>query len=93
MYWLVPSVPKTIQNKIDRERYIDQRERWASKERDDTFKDVAMAAQAAGKLNQIINNTHSDTNTELVRRPNGRYAVRKPNGVLNTNTRIAPQEE
>ncbi|CAF0946662.1 unnamed protein product [Adineta ricciae] len=92
MYWLVPSVPKTIQNKIDRERYIDQRERWASKERDDTFKDVAMAAQAAGKLNHIINNDHNDT-TELIRRPNGRYVARKPKGILNMSTRITPENE
>jgi cytochrome c oxidase assembly factor CtaG len=50
MQWLVPDVPKTIQNKIDHERYIDQRERWASKESEDHFKDAVIASEAISKL-------------------------------------------
>jgi hypothetical protein len=56
MQWLVPDVPKTIQNKIDHERYIDQRERWASKTTVDHFKDAAIASEAL---------------TKIMKRPNG----------------------
>jgi len=48
--WLVPDVPKTIQNKIDHERYIDQRERWASKTNEDHFKNAIIASEALSKL-------------------------------------------
>jgi len=50
MQWLVPDVPKTIQNKIDHERYIDQRERWASKTTEDHFKDAVIASEALSKM-------------------------------------------
>ncbi|CAF3392764.1 unnamed protein product [Rotaria sp. Silwood1] len=38
MQWLVPDVPKSIQDKIAHERYIDQRERWASNKREENIK-------------------------------------------------------
>src|ERR1700722_19082509 len=50
MEWLVPDVPKTIQNKIDHERYIDQRERWASKTTEDHFKHAVIASEALSKI-------------------------------------------
>ena len=50
MQWLVPDVPKVIQDKIDHERYIDQRERWSSKKSDDPFKDAVIASDALSKL-------------------------------------------
>ena len=50
MQWLVPDVPRTIQDKIDHERYIDQRERWSSKRSEDTFKDAVIATEAVSKI-------------------------------------------
>jgi len=35
--WLVPDVPKKIQNKVDHERFIDQRERWTSRTNEKKF--------------------------------------------------------
>jgi hypothetical protein len=61
MQWLVPDVPKTIQNKIDHERYIDQRERWASKTTENHFKDAAIASEALVKI---------------MKRPNGNIKAR-----------------
>ena len=31
LQWALPNVPRSVQEKIDDERYIDQQERWASK--------------------------------------------------------------
>ncbi|CAF1193623.1 unnamed protein product [Rotaria sordida] len=50
MQWLVPDVPKKIQNNIDHERYIDQRERWASKTTEAHFKDAITASEALSKI-------------------------------------------
>ena len=50
MQWLVSDVPKVIQDKIDHERYIDQRERWSSKKSDDLFKDAVIASDAVSKI-------------------------------------------
>ncbi len=55
MQWLVPDVPKTIQNKIDHERFIDQRERWTSKQSEDHFKDAVIASEALFKMMQRSN--------------------------------------
>jgi hypothetical protein len=50
MQCLVPDVPKTIQNKIDHERYIDQQERWASKTTENHFKDAVIASEALSRM-------------------------------------------
>jgi hypothetical protein len=67
--WLVPDVPKTIQNKIDHERYIDQRERWASKASEDHFKDAIIASEALSKMmnrsNGIIKMPINEMSTTL----------------------------
>ena len=55
MQWLVPDVPQTIQNKIDHERFIDQRERWTSKQSEDHFKDAAIVSEALSKIIQRTN--------------------------------------
>ena len=55
MQWLVPDVPKFIQNKIDHERYIDQRERWASKVTEDHLREAAVAAEAVNRLLKLPN--------------------------------------
>ncbi|CAF4427019.1 unnamed protein product [Adineta steineri] len=62
MNWLVPDVPKTIQNKIDHERYIDQRERWTTHETtDEKFKQAAVASEAISKMRRPSNNLPSST--------------------------------
>lgn len=48
--WLVPDVPKTIQDKIDHERFIDQLERWASKKTENHFKDTAVSSESLSKI-------------------------------------------
>ncbi len=55
MQWLVPDVPKTIQNKIDHERYIDQRERWTSKTSENHFRDAVIASEVLSKIMQCSN--------------------------------------
>jgi hypothetical protein len=55
MEWLVPDIPKTIQNKIDHERYIDQRERWASKATEDHIKDAVVISEALTKMMRHAN--------------------------------------
>ena len=50
MEWLVPDVPKNIKNKIDHERYIDQRERWASKTPDEQLTTAAATITAISKF-------------------------------------------
>lgn len=50
MEWLVPDVPREIRNKIDHERYIDQRERWASKTTEDHLKSVVISSEALARI-------------------------------------------
>ncbi|CAF4830476.1 unnamed protein product [Rotaria sp. Silwood1] len=57
MEWLVPDIPKKIQNKIDHERYIDQRERWASKQTEDHFKDAIISSEILSKIITPSNGT------------------------------------
>ena len=59
MQWLVPDVPRTIQNKIDHERYIDQRERWASKTTADHLKTAVISSEAISKMIKRVNGNHS----------------------------------
>ncbi len=62
MQWLVPDVPKSIKNQIDHERYIDQRERWASKLTEDHLQDAAIASEALTKILTLPNgNTKAST--------------------------------
>lgn len=57
MQWLVPDVPRFIQNKIDHERYIDQRERWASKATEDHLRDAACLTKSVTHMLQITGRT------------------------------------
>ncbi len=52
MQWLVPDVPKKIQDKINHERYIDQRERWASQTNEEKFNHAVTASAAISKMVQ-----------------------------------------
>jgi hypothetical protein len=68
MQWLVPDIPKTIQNKIDHERYIDQRERWGSKATEDHIKDAVAISEALTKMMRHANEmtNHSGNEKEQV---------------------------
>ncbi|CAF1416043.1 unnamed protein product [Adineta steineri] len=50
MNWLVPDVPKTIQNKIDHKRYIDQRERCTHETTDEKSEQNAVASEAISRI-------------------------------------------
>lgn len=63
MEWLVPDVPRKIQDKINHERYIDQRERWSTRTTEHNFKDAMIASEAIAKMNQLPNG-HSVTPTK-----------------------------
>lgn len=43
-------VPEDIQNKIDRERFIDQTERWAIHKKRNNYRETLVASQAIVKL-------------------------------------------
>ncbi|CAF1156581.1 unnamed protein product [Adineta ricciae] len=78
MQWLVPDVPKYIQNKIDHERYIDQRERWSSKFTEDNLKEAMVALEASTKMMKLPrrNSTSSNNETnENTTRPRSREKV------------------
>ena len=62
MQWLVPDVPKKIQNKIDHERYIDQRERWMSKSAEEHVETSLLSTIAVAKMMQ--NSTRDDLDTK-----------------------------
>ncbi|CAF0770722.1 unnamed protein product [Adineta steineri] len=81
MDWLVPDVPKSIQNKINHERYIDQRERWASKSSENHLKH---AVEESDKLrgefkipNAIAEILVNETDTNLNHRPRSKGKIRK----------------
>src|SRR5690348_5638753 len=54
--WLIADVPEKIQNKIDHEHFIDQRERWASRTNKENFQDAIIASEAVSKMINIPNN-------------------------------------
>ncbi len=107
MQWLVPDVPRKIQNKIDHERYIDQHERWASETNKDHFKDVAIATDAMMRMFNAPNrNTQSPTIKTDHKSPtiktNGKSPTIKTNGKSptpvwikrkQTGVRISPQDK
>ncbi len=43
--WFIPDVPKDVQEKIKHERFIDQRERWASKSTQIRLKSAVQSSQ------------------------------------------------
>ena len=47
--WLIPDVPQSVKERIERERYIDQQGRWANKSLA-TFGSAARTVEAAFKL-------------------------------------------
>ncbi|CAF0816209.1 unnamed protein product [Adineta steineri] len=81
MDWLVPDVPKSIQNKIKHERYIDQRERWASKLSEDHLKHaVEKSDELRGILkisNALSETLVNETDTNLNHRPRSKGKIRK----------------
>lgn len=63
MQWLVPDVPQKIQNNIDHERYIDQRERWASKTTADCLKTAVISSEAISKMMKRANGHYPESTT------------------------------
>ncbi|CAF0770703.1 unnamed protein product [Adineta steineri] len=80
MDWLVPDVPKSIQNKINHERYIDQRERWASKLSEDHLKhavEISDGLRGEFKIpNAIAEILVNETDTNLNHRPRSKGKIR-----------------
>lgn len=91
MQWLVPDVPKEVQDKIDHERYIDQRERWASRGNEDKFQGAAIASRAAAKMNQMKKKSAvSPTRSMKESSPQGRESVPGKRSLI--KVRISPQD-
>ncbi|CAF2781671.1 unnamed protein product [Rotaria sp. Silwood2] len=65
MQWLVPDVPKTIQDKIAHEHYIDQRERWASNRREENFEQPDHTSRETSKnIKNLFHLIEYPVNTE-----------------------------
>ncbi|CAF3714176.1 unnamed protein product [Adineta steineri] len=79
--WLVPDVPKTIQNKIDHERYIDQRERWTHETTDEKFKQAAVTSEAISRMFRISTNLPNSTLETKDKPPTQRPVQRKNNRI------------
>lgn len=61
MQWLVPNVPKKIEEKIKHERFIDQMERWTTKDdKSDTDNLKNNTGPAAAALNRMIPSSVKD---------------------------------
>ncbi|UJR10628.1 hypothetical protein I4U23_014825 [Adineta vaga] len=88
MQWLVANVPKNVQNKIDRERFIDQRERWTSGPNGENFKDVAIVSHAVARMANISNN-----NSPSIHKTNEKHITRKRNGKKHIGIRITPEDK
>ena len=69
MEWLVPDVPRSIKNKIDHERYIDQRERWASKTPDEQLPATLAAVAAISKFNKVSSDRNRTLSIRAPKRP------------------------
>ena len=50
MQWLVPDVPKSVQDKIARERFIDQQERWSSRSKPSAFDNANIGMRPIMKM-------------------------------------------
>lgn len=90
--WLVPDVPKKIQNKIDHERFIDQRERWTSRTNEKNFKDAIIASEAISKLIRLPNEQTKSPikhNIKSPIKPNRKSPNRK--GLI--RIRISPEDK
>ncbi len=104
MQWLVPDVPKHIQNKIDHERFIDQRERWASQTNKDNFESAIPASKALAKLAGMPNGnttspnrsntiSSSRSNSKSPNITNTKSPTRQPNRRGHIRIKISPEYE
>ena len=50
LQWAVPNVPRSVQEKIDHERYIDQQERWTSKSEPINVEDASLVVGAVLRM-------------------------------------------
>jgi heme/copper-type cytochrome/quinol oxidase subunit 1 len=86
--WLVPDVPKKIQNKIDHERFIDQRERWASGTSEKNFKHAVIASEAISKMTK-----HENKIIKSPTKSNGKSPTQKSNRRAEFRVRISPKDQ
>jgi hypothetical protein len=84
LQWLVPDVPKKIQDKIDHERYIDQRERWANRTIEQQLSTVVTASEAIVKMNRGRSESARFSTSSPTEHPKRQRSVRM---------RISPDEE
>lgn len=54
MQWLVPDVPKSVQDKITYERFIDQQGRWLNSSKPSEFENANVDARAVGKMEKRL---------------------------------------
>jgi hypothetical protein len=76
MQWLVPDVPKSVQDKIAHERSIDQKERWASKSKASPLDQAHPAVQALMKMEK-----------QPSAEPKGNTIIKSPMKVSGTTSR------
>ena len=88
MQWLVSDVPKSVRERIERGRFIDQRERWSSKNPDDEdkLKDVLVTSHTMSKIIK-----HSNRESKSLMRPasSSKSGVRR-NGIPLNQRRVFP---
>ena len=88
MQWIVSDVPKSVRDKIERGRFIDQRERWLRKDPGDkdTPKDLLVTSHAMSKMIE-----HSNRGRRSLRRTasSSKPGIRR-NGIPLNQNRIVP---
>jgi hypothetical protein len=89
LQWLVPDVPKKIRDKIEHERYIDQRERWANRTPQEQFNSVITASEAIVKLRRSRNESTVSSPTANGYASPGKQRRRHRSSRL----KISPEEE
>ena len=93
MQWLVPDVPKDIQDKIKHERFLDQTERWTNRENEDKFKVAAAASEAIVKMQRLANEpTTSPTRSRKGASPKSQQPVQAHPKRGMIRVRISPED-
>jgi hypothetical protein len=88
LQWLVPDVPKTIQDKIDHERYIDQCERWANRTSEQQLSNVVTVSEAVVKMTKGRNESAKSITTTDDQSP-----AEQPNRKRSSRLRVLSEEK
>jgi hypothetical protein len=88
MQWLIPDVPEKIQDQIDHQRFIDQRERWA---RLATDHDLNIAVTTTQAMSKFAHHPNGRINTPV--KVKEKSATRQPNRRAHINVRISPEDK